>query len=154
MHSNHKTNIKLHVIFSNKATMTNCFSLLLTLVVTIEILAASNAQKNTNGDRNRNSGNSREGDASIEMEDVRFNKFYFTSSTINPLGFKPLKKEDYPISGLTNSTLRLSDAYSVITLDDYEVVYNVPRLIRDIGGLPPYPDSNESSEFWNVRVEP
>lgn len=80
---------------------------------------------------------------------MRFNKFYFTSN-VNPVGFKPLKKDDYPISGLTNSTLRLSDAYSVTSLDDYEVIYNVPRLIEKIGGLPSYPKEDENAPFWDV----
>lgn len=85
----------------------------------------------------------------LDPEDVRFNKFFFHGN-YNPQGFKPLLKKDYPISGLTNSTLRLSDAYSVITTDDYEVVYNVPRLIQTIGGLPSYPDSNGNGHFWDV----
>ncbi len=84
----------------------------------------------------------------LDPEDVRFNKFFFNGN-YNPVGFKPLLKKDYPISGFTNSTLRLSDAYSVITTDDYEVVYNVPRLIQTIGGLPSYPDSR-NDHFWDV----
>ena len=101
------------------------------------------AQKNKNIVTNRNQNDP------IDPEDVRFNKFFF-NGLFNPPGFKPLIQKDYPISGFTNTTLRLSDAYSVVTLDDYEVIYNVPRLIETVGGLPSNPDSNRNSDFWDV----
>ena len=119
--------------------------LLLKLLVLSSQLRWTIAQKNNN--RNKN-GNDIFNDQ-LPMEELRFNKFFFTSS-VNPRGFKPLKKEDYPINGITNSTLRLSDAYSVVALDDYEVTYNVPRLIEKIGGLPSYPEEDENAPFWEL----
>lgn len=86
----------------------------------------------------------------LETEDLRFNKFYFPRYALPPKGFKPLKKNDYPISGFVNETLRTSNAYSVITPDDYEVVYNLPRLIDAVGGLPPQPEANVNAEFWDL----
>ncbi len=117
------------------------------LILFLSLLSLYNAQRNRGGDT------SDRDDDILDMEEVRFNKFYFTSSTVKPRGFKPLKKGDYPIAGLTNVTLRLSDAVSVTTMDDYEVVYNVPNLIRYIGGLPSYPDSNKNAPYWNVRTQ-
>jgi hypothetical protein len=109
----------------------------------------SDAQK-TQRKKNDNKGTSNDS-KTIDMEDVRFNKFYFEGSTyVPPRSLKPLKKNDYPISGVTNSTLRLSDAVSVMTMDDYEVFYNVPRLIKVIGGLPSHPDDDQDAPFWNV----
>lgn len=86
----------------------------------------------------------------LETEDLRFNKFYFPRYALPPKGFKPLKKNDYPISGFVNETLRTSNAYSVITPDDYEIVYSVPRLIEAVGGLPPQPEANVNAEFWDL----
>lgn len=87
---------------------------------------------------------------SLETEDLRFNKFYFPRYTLPPKGFKPLKSHDYPITGFVNQTLRTSNAYSVITPDDYEIVYSVPRLIEAVGGLPPQPEANVNAEFWDL----
>lgn len=84
--------------------------------------------------------------------DLRFNKFWFKSRNMNS-NIKPLKANDYPITGFVNETLRESNAYSVITPDDYEVVYNVPKIIEAIGGLPPQPSANPNSKFWDMLRE-
>ena len=123
--------------------------LLLKLLVLPLQLRRTIAQKDNNRNKNGNKNRSNNINDELPMEELRFNKFFFSSS-VNPRGFKPLKKEDYPINGITNSTLRLSDAYSVVALDDYEVIYNVPRLIEKIGGLPSYPEEDENAPFWEL----
>jgi hypothetical protein len=87
---------------------------------------------------------------SMRTEDLRFNKFFFPRYALPPKGFKPLTSKDYPISGFVNETLRTSNAISVITPDDYEIVYDLPRLIDAIGGLPPQPEANVNAEFWDL----
>lgn len=89
----------------------------------------------------------------LETDEIRFNKFYFPSYALGPKGFKPLKKADYPLTGYVNNTLRISSAESVITPDDWEVVYNVPDMIDKIGGLPPHPEANEYAKFWDLLRE-
>ncbi len=89
----------------------------------------------------------------IVTEDFRFNKFWFPSQAVQPDGFKPLKPDDYPIMGYVNETLRNSNAVSVITLDDYEVEYDVPRMIDVVGGMPPHPSSNPNDKFWELLRE-
>lgn len=138
------------------------------LIVFLSLLSSNSGQRNNfNNDRNNNrnnngnngngnnnsNNNNRNRNDILDMEEVRFNKFFFTSSNVYPQGFKPLKKDDYPISGLTNSTLRLSDAYSVVTLDDFEVNYNVPRLISKVGGLPSHPDGDLNAPYWDLLRE-
>mmetsp|Transcript_10373 Transcript_10373/g.19405 ORF Transcript_10373/g.19405 Transcript_10373/m.19405 type:complete len:206 (-) Transcript_10373:4501-5118(-) len=86
----------------------------------------------------------------FKTEDLRFNKFYFPRYALPPTGFKPLIKNDYPISGFVNRTLRTSDAISVITPDDYEIVYNLPRIIDAVGGLPPQPEAHVNAKFWEL----
>ena len=86
----------------------------------------------------------------MDTDEIRFNKFNFPSYILAPKGFKPLMKDDYPITGFVNQTLRISNAYSVITPDDYEVVYNVPKIIEAVGGLPPQPQPNPNAAFWKV----
>jgi len=90
--------------------------------------------------------------ANLSTDDFRFNKFGFKSSDMNG-NIKPLTRQDYPISGHVNETLRESNAYSVITEDDYECVYNVTNIIDIIGGLPPQPSSDPKSEFWDMLRE-
>ncbi len=87
----------------------------------------------------------------LETHEIRFNKFQFPKFLLSPRGFKPLTNKDYPLTGYVNETLRLSDAESVITPDDPEVVYNVPKIIDAIGGLPPFPETDENAEFWKVN---
>lgn len=89
-------------------------------------------------------------DLALGTEQYRFNKFSFPDFSIPPRGFKPLKDDDYPISGRVNDTLRLSNAYSVITADDYEVTLNMRSIIEAIGGLPKHPEPRTSSDFWDV----
>ena len=102
---------------------------------------------NLNVARNRNRDDD---DITLRTEQFRFNKFSFPDFSFPPRGFKPLKEDDYPISGRVNETLRESNAYSVITADDYEVIFNMRSIIEAIGGLPIHPEPSASSDFWNV----
>lgn len=92
-------------------------------------------------------------DIALRTEQYRFNKFSFPDFSIPPRGFKPLNDDDYPISGRVNTTLRLSNAYSVTTADDYEVTINMRSIIEAIGGLPKHPEPSTSSDFWDMLRE-
>jgi hypothetical protein len=85
----------------------------------------------------------------LTTDSMRFNKFYFPKYQLKPKGFKPLTKNDYPIRGYVNATLRASDAISIVTLDDYEVHYDIPSIIESIGGMPDHPSSDEKAPFWD-----
>lgn len=100
--------------------------------------------------RDRNEERNRGRKQRTTTGDLSFNKLGFPSFAVDPNGLLPLKRIDYPITGFVNRTLRVSDAYSVITPDDFEVVYNIVHLIDSVGGLPPMPEPDVDAPFWKL----
>jgi hypothetical protein len=88
---------------------------------------------------------------------VRFNKFVWPNNVVPSSVTLPLKPGDYPISPLTASALRTSNAISVTQEDDcaecksFKKSFNLSLadLIAKIGGFPTHPSRNSSSPYWN-----
>jgi hypothetical protein len=93
----------------------------------------------------------------VEADDllIRFSKIVFPDDASLYDLVLPLSPIDYPIRGVLADTLkRQSIAHSVITQDDFEVRnVSLSHYIQAIGGMPSFPSSNSSAEFWNEFTE-
>jgi hypothetical protein len=85
---------------------------------------------------------------------VRFNKFVLPSNLVLPAGVAlPLKATDYPISPLSASWLRMTDAISVVQEDDCMECksrnISLADLVSSVGGLPTHPSGSSLSPYWD-----
>jgi hypothetical protein len=93
---------------------------------------------------------------------VRFNKFVWPNNVVPSSSVTvPLKPGDYPVSPLTASALRTSNAISVIQEDDcaecksFKKSFNLSLadLVAMVGGFPTHPSRNSSSPYWKDLMQ-
>jgi hypothetical protein len=93
---------------------------------------------------------------------VRFNKFVWPNNVVPSSSVTvPLKPGDYPVSPLTASALRTSNAISVIQEDNcaecksFKKSFNISLadLVAMVGGFPTHPSRNSSSPYWKDLMQ-